>query len=309
MTTTATERDPLAVGTEFPTRKVRVTDEYLGRYIEGIRAEDNPWYLTDSPYGGPRLPACMFFYEPSDFADAKSGRKLRHHGEDRMPFNSGIEWWFYGPGEPGKTFTLDQRVIDRWLKRGREWAIFEMRCKDDTGRLLAKCAFKESWAEPPVYDPPLRVEEGKSGELAADGSGELLGSLSRLYTFEMSAAFCRPNRDFHTDRELARANGFADVVLSGPQFTCQVAELMTRIFGRGFYEGGHLKLNFLKPVLAGETIDARVNVIERVKDDDGVERVKVAVTCTNDEGVTTAGGIASARVIREDYSPGFRSAA
>src|SRR5690606_40715062 len=97
----------------------------------------------------PTLPACIFFYEPSDFADPESGRKLRYHAEDRMPFNSGIEWWFHGPGEPGGTFTLDQRVTDRWLKRGREWAIFEMTCRDAAGKTLALCAFKESWAEPP----------------------------------------------------------------------------------------------------------------------------------------------------------------
>lgn len=309
MTATTAERDPLAIGTTYPQRRVEVTQEYLGRYIEGIRAEDNPWYSVDSPYGGPVLPASIFFYEPSNFEDPRTGTQIRHHGMDRAPFNSGAEWHFFAPGRPGEVFTLDQRVTDRWLKRGREWVIFEMSTRDAAGTLLATCAFKESWAEPPAYETPLRVQEGKSGELDADRSGELLGTLSRLYTFEMSAAFCRPHRDFHTDREMARAQGFPDVVISGPQFTCQMAELMTRIFGRGFYEGGHLKVNFLKPVLAGETITARATLLKRSAGSDGQERVEVAIWCENEKGETTAGGVAGARLVAEDYAPGIRSAA
>src|SRR5690606_1687459 len=100
-----------------------------------------------------------------------------------------------------------------------------------------------------------------------------------------------------------------DVVLSGPQFTAQMAELMTRIFGRGFYEGGYLKVNFLKPVLAGETITARVTLTGRDRGQDGQERIEVAIWCENEKGETTAGGIASARLVAEDYTSGVESVA
>ena len=297
-------KDPLALGTVFPPRAVAIDDEYLGRYLDGIGARDNLWYVASSPYGRPICPATIFFYEPSNFLIAEGSYALRHHDIGRNPFNSGAEWRSFRPAFAGETITLEQSVAGRWLNRGREWAIFELTARNGDGEILSSCRFKESWASPPDYEPALEVRSGRSGDLAVSRDGALLGTSRIGYTFEMSVAFCRPEKDFHTDRELARVQGFPDVVLSGPQFCCQMAELMTRIFGRGFIEGGSINVNMLRPVLAGETITAHARDAGHVQDADGATLHKVAIWCENEKGETTAGGVATARMVAEDYRPG-----
>lgn len=297
--------DSLAVGTVFPPRSVVVDDEYLGRYLEGIKAHDNGWYTASSPYGHPICPATIFFYEPSNFVVTGRSYQLRQHDLHRNPFNSGAEWRSFRPIRPRNVVTLEQRVVERWLNRGREWAIFELSARDANDDLLSVCRFKESWANPPDYRPPLKERSGKSSELNISRDGTLIGVSRILFTFEMSVAFCRPARDFHTDRELAKVQGFPDVVLSGPQFVCQMAELMTRIFGTGFIEGGSINVNILRPVLAGEAITAYARDAGCAVEADGTIRQTVAIWCENEKGETTAGGVASAKVIEADYRPGI----
>lgn len=280
--------DPLPVNRILGVREYIVTNEQLERYLVGIKAHSNRWYTEDSPYGGPVCPASILFYEPMHFPGP------RQYRADASPYNSGAAWEFSRPIRRGQALTLREKVADRWIKRGREYAVFQMDALDTHGRVVARCDFKESWDAPPNYEPPLPNRDHEPGSLKIEPSGRELGRLSRLFTFEMSSAFCRPERNLHTSREMARARGFSDVVIAGPQFVCQMSELMTRMFGRGYYEGGKLAVNFLRPVLAGELITARAVEHTRRDDGGGQKRAEVVIWCENAAGQKTAAGIASA---------------
>ena len=290
MTTAERTRDPIPVDMPLGERTFEIDEQQMRRYIEGIGA-DNPWYTQDSPYGGPVAPAAILFYEPMRFPASQS------YGRDRPVFNARAEWEFYRPARPGQMVTLRSKVADRWIKRGREYASFEMEARDAAGELLSVGRFTNTWDNPPAYDPPLPVRDNEPKGPTVEATGRELGSLSRLFTFEMSVALAGPAQNFHTDREMARQRGFADVVIAGPQFVCQMSELMTQIFGRGFYEGGRLRVNFLKPVLAGQRITARVAEGPRTGEPDGVERMEVAIWYENEAGQKTAAGTASARLL------------
>ncbi|HEX2173036.1 MAG TPA: hypothetical protein VHL09_11405 [Dehalococcoidia bacterium] len=282
-------RDPIPAGTALGERSFSITEEQMSRYIEGIAA-NNAWYTQDSPYGGPVCPAAILFYEPMRFPASQA------YGRDRPVFNARAEWEFCAPTRPGQQLTLRSKVSDRWVKRGREYATFEMEALDESGKVVCIGRFTNTWDSPPAYDPPLPSRDNEPRVPPIEANGAELGSLTRTITFDMSVALAGPARNFHTDREMARARGFSDVVIAGPQFVCQMAELMTQIFGRGFYEGGKLRVNFLRPVLAGETITARAVENRRTRDGDGVERMEVAIWCENEAGQQTAAGVASARL-------------
>lgn len=290
MTTSERTRDPIPAGTPLGERKFTIDDTQMHRYIEGIGAK-NSWYSGESPYGGTVAPAAILFYEPMRFPASQA------YGQGRPVFNARAEWEFCAPMRPGQTVTLRSQVSDRWLKRGREYATFEMEALDDSGKVLCIGRFTNTWDNPPAFDPPLSNRDNEPKSPPVDATGAELGSLSRLFTFEMSVALAGPAQNFHTDRQMAKDRGFSDVVIAGPQFVSQMSELMTLIFGRGFYEGGRLRVNFLKPVLAGETITVRAVENRRTRDGDGVERLEVAIWCENEDGQQTAAGIASARLI------------
>lgn len=290
MSTTEQLRDPIAAGTVLGERGFTIDDEQLERYAGGIDVQ-NPWYTKDSPYGGPVCPAAILFYEPMRFPASQA------YGRDRPIFNARAEWEFCAPARPGQRLTLRSKVSDRWIKRGREYATFEMEALDEAGKMVSVGRFTNTWESPPAYDPPLPSRDNDPKSPPADGDGAELGTLTRTYTFEMSVAGAGPAKNFHTDRQMARDRGFDDVVIAGPQFVCQMSELMTRIFGRGWYEGGKLRVNFLRPVIAGETIAARAVENRRVRDGDGVERLEVAIWCENQAGQQTAAGTASARLV------------
>jgi acyl dehydratase len=296
MTTAERRKDPIAVGTILGEREFVVGEEQLTRYVEGIDVR-NPWYAEDSPYGGPVCPASILFYEPMRFPASQE------YGRDRPIFNARGEWEFCAPARPGQRLTLRSKVADRWIKRGREYASFEMEVRDETGKLLCVGRIINTWDDPPAYDPPLPSRDNEPRTPPAEGDGAELGTMTRTYTFEMSVAGAGPAINFHTDRQIARDRGFDDVVIAGPQFVCQMSELMTRIFGRGWYEGGKLRVNFLRPVIAGEAITARVVESRRTRDGDGVERMEVAIWCENEAGQQTAAGTASARLVEGEPAP------
>ena len=78
---------------------------------------------------------------------------------------------------------------------------------------------------------------------------------------------------------------------------------MTRIFGRGFYKGGILRVNYLRPVLVNKRISARVLEDIRSQDQDGVTRVIAAIWCQNELRQKIACGIATARLV--DGEPAY----
>jgi acyl dehydratase len=258
------------------------------RYIAALDVNDNEWYSGDSPYGGPISPAALLVYEPMSFPGP------RQYRTDAQPFTTGVEWSFISPLHVGQVVKLRQRVSDRWIKREREHVIFEMEVLDSDGGIATLLKYKESWANPPLYDPPLPNRDGER-YLRPEGTGDILGELSRQLTFEMSRAFCGLEVNFHTDRALAQARGYPDVVIAGPQIICLISELATRVFGAGYFKGGKLSVNLLRPVLAGEALVVKAARHREVADA-GRKRLEAVIWCENGAGEKVAAGLASSFV-------------
>src|SRR5581483_1686924 len=78
--------------------------------------------------------------------------------------------------------------------------------------------------------------------------GRDLEPLAKQITQEMCDAFSGPQRNYHNDRELARALGFPDIVVQGMMSICFASELMTRSFGLGWLCGGKLDVSLVSVV-------------------------------------------------------------
>ncbi|MSO93533.1 MAG: hypothetical protein EXQ86_09075 [Rhodospirillales bacterium] len=63
-----------------------------------------------------------------------------------------------------------------------------------------------------------------------------------------------PERNPHTDAALARAAGFSTPVVSGQQAEGDLVRLMMGLFGPRWTTSGTLKVKFIRPLIAGDTV-------------------------------------------------------
>ena len=101
----------------------------------------------------------------------------------------------------------------------------------------------------------------------------------------------RPN-SIHTDEAWARKKGFRTTLAQGMMSTAYVSEMMTRLLGRGFIQGGTMSVAFIKPVYAGDRLTVH-GVVKEMRPESGGTRVVVDVWCENQHGEKTAAGQAS----------------
>ena len=109
----------------------------------------------------------------------------------------------------------------------------------------------------------------------------------------MCEAFSGPSRNYHTDREMARALGFPDIVVQGMMSVCFVSELMTLRFGAGWHHGGKLDVRLVNVVWPGDAITTTGQVREVVPEGRR-RRVVLDVWCEKADGTVTIIGTASA---------------
>src|SRR5215470_13643558 len=87
-------------------------------------------------------------------------------------------------------------------------------------------------------------------------------------------------RSIHTDEGWARAKGFRTTLAQGMMSTAYVSEMMTKLLGAGFVEGGTMSMAFVKPVYAGDRLTVR-GVVKEVRPEGAGSRVVVDVWVEN----------------------------
>lgn len=99
-------------------------------------------------------------------------------------------------------------------------------------------------------------------------------------------------RSIHTDEAWAHQKGFRTTLAQGMMSTAYASELMTKLLGAGFLQGGTLSMAFIKPVYAGDRLTVH-GVVKETRPEGGRTRVVVEVWCQNQHGDKTAVGTAS----------------
>jgi acyl dehydratase len=202
-------------------------------------------------------------------------------------------------------------VVERYVKRNREYVVDEVVITDADGRWLQRSRTHQSFMmEPPVSSPANTAVSGGGQEgafvvdkdreqrsqrkfVAGEGAGPELPAVEKTITIEMCQAFSGPHRSYHTDREMAQAMGFPDIVVQGMMSVCFLSELMTRSFGAGWLCGGKLNVNLVNVVWPNDRLSVRGKVREEIPEGSKT-RVHVDIWCEKPDGVKTIVGTASA---------------
>jgi len=280
--------DEVYVGRDVGGRTVVVSAADVERYEAGT-GDRHPWYHGDSPLGRALAPALLFHSEVY--------RDLGWYLPNIIGnLHAKQEWEVFAPFHVGETVRTRSTVVARYRKRNRDYVVNEVLLTDADGRWLQRSRTHQSFLldEPGdeiVVDKDRERRADRRFEVAADG--EALSPISRAVSLTMCEAFSGPAKNYHTDREMARALGFPDVVVQGMLSICFISELMTHAFGVGWFCGGQLAVNLVNVLWGGEVVDTQGRI--RTQTPEGRHtRVHVDVWCEKADGTKTIVGTASA---------------
>ena len=258
------------------------------RYGAGT-GDRHPWYRGDSPFGGAVAPALLYHSEVY--------RDLGWYLPNLIGnLHAKQEWDLFAPIAVGQTVRTRSTVVGRYRKRDRDYIVNEVLVTDMDGHWLQRSRTHQSFL---IDDPTAAMVVDKQRERRADrrfdvaDGGEALAPITRPVTVAMCEAFSGPVRNYHTDREMARALGFPDIVVQGMLSICFISELMTHAFGAGWFCGGQLAVNLVNVLWAEETVHTRGRIREEVPEGRHA-RVRADVWCEKADGTKTVVGTASA---------------
>ncbi len=276
------------VGRDMGGRRTTPDAADIARFGDGT-GDRHPWYSGPSLFGGPVAPALLFHSEVY--------RDLGWYLPNLIGnLHARQEWDLFAPLRIGTPVRTRATIVGRYRKRGRDYIVNEVLVTDDDGRWLQRSRTHQSFlADLPndalVMDKQRERQPARRFEIAPGGAP--LAPFRRVVSLEMCEAFSGPVKNYHTDREMARALGFPDVVVQGMLAICLLSELMTHEFGVGWLRGGQLAVNLVNVLWGGEALTVSGQVRDEVAE--GCQRrVHVDVSCTKDDGTTTVIGSASA---------------
>jgi acyl dehydratase len=284
----------------FGTNEVHVGRDYGGfealidrtaveNYIAGT-GDTNPAYLGDSPLGGPIAPALILhsavfrtqaWYLPNIFGNLHARQ----------------EWQGFAPIRLGDRLHTRSVIIDRYLKRDREYVVNECLILNAEGQVVQRSRTHQSFliAEGSAgyaIDRDREKSTTRSFKVGERGR-EAIAAPMRTISQAMCMAFSGPSLNYHTDRAAAIKLGFPEIVVQGMYSVCLIAEMMTRRFGLGFIVGGRFDLRLVNVLWAEETTGAHGRIIERHPEGSRT-RAEVEVWAEKADGTKTIVGTASA---------------
>lgn len=288
------------VGRDMGGRDHVVTPELVARYQEGTDDRTDAHLPVSAPAIAPALLfhsevyADLSWYLPNIIGNLHAKQ----------------EWELFHPMRVGERVRTRSTVVERYLKRNREYVVNEVLITDPAGRWLQRSRTHQSFLreDAPAAGSELAGGTSSGGGFVVDkqrekqgdrrfeigaGTGPELEPRAKTITVAMCQAFSGPHRNYHTDREMARAMGFPDIVVQGMMSVCFVSELMTRSFGEGWFHGGKLNVSLVNVVWPDDQLAVRGKVREEVREG-AHTRVVCDVWCEKKDGVKTVVGMASA---------------
>jgi len=210
------------------------------------------------------------------------------------------------PPRLGKKVTVTGKHVDKYVKRGLPYRVFEGEVVDEDG-----VVYLRSRAHETLGAPSIGMAKGAPADPFLDNVPTLVSDMLTPWVYEkipigaQVTPMCKPitleqmvvfsgagRKSFHTDVEFATSLGLPNPIAQGMMSGCYISELMTRFFGWGWRMGGRMSVYFIKAVYAGDVLYVSGTVKEKVPEGDAT-RVVLDVWCENQSGKKTTVGTAS----------------
>lgn len=278
----------VAVGMDLGGREYAVTQEMVDRYIEGTDGRGRP-----SDFTAAKAPAPALLFHSEVYRD------LSWYLPNLIGnLHAAQEWEIFRPFHVGDRVRTHSTVVERYVRRNREYVVNEVLLTAADGAWLQRSRTHQSFLMSAggegsyVVDKEREKRPERRFEVGG-GDGPTLEGAEKTITLAMCQAFSGPHRNYHTDREMAQALGFPDVVVQGMMSVCFIAEIMTRNFGAGWFHGGKLNVKLVNVVWPDDTLRICGRVREQTPEGRRT-RIHADVWCEKKDGVKTVVGSASA---------------
>jgi len=284
-----TGTDDVYVGRDYGARQTDVTPDLVRHYAESV-GDQNPWYFGDSPFGGPVAPGLVLhsevyrdlsWYLPNIYGNLHTKQ----------------EWELFHPIMVGDTVTTRSLIVDRYIKRDREYVVKEVTCFGPDGRILHRGRTHQSFlldtGQGAVVDKEREKRSDRRFDTGVQEPLEEIPSITKEITLEMCQKFSGPAKNYHNDVEEARKLGFPDIVVQGMMSLCFLSQMMTERFGAGWYVGGRMSANLVNVLWQKEQVTCRGHVTALAAEG-AAQRAHLQVWCEKPDGAKVVVGSASA---------------
>ncbi len=282
----------IPVGLDLGTHEYEITPELVADYAEALN-DHNAWYTGSSPFGEPVAPALILHSE------------IYRYGGWYLPniygnLHARQEWDLFAPLMVGEAVSTRSTIIDRYLKRGRDYVVNEVQLYGNAGRLLARGRTHQSFLietdkDKPAVDKNREKSAKRRFEIGEGDIEEAIPPLEKAVSIEMCKAFS-PGTNYHNDVEQAKKLGFPDIVVQGMMPVCFLSELMTRRFGEGWYAGGRMAINLVNVLWGADGGATCRGVIREFTPEGERKRAHCEIWVEKEDGTKIIVGTASAVV-------------
>jgi acyl dehydratase len=288
----ASGKDNVYVGMDCGRREYVISPEMVQAYATAIQ-DHNPWYSGPSPFGGAVAPALI---RHSEMYIDRCWYLPNLHGN----LHAKQEWELFAPIMVGEHLSAHSLVVDRYIKRGRDYVVNEVLFLGDDGRVRVRSRTHQSFllessGSGIVVGQEREKESGRRFEVGKGPVRETLTPIRKEVDLVMCQRFSGPGKNYHTDREEAIKLGFPEIVVQGMMSICFLSELMTRRFGQGWYCGGKMVVNLVNVLWEGETVTTH-GVMKECTPEGSRQRAHLEVWCQKGDGTVITVGSASAVV-------------
>jgi acyl dehydratase len=286
------EKDTVYVGLDCDRREYVITPQLVQNYADAVQ-DHNTWYFGPSPFGGAVAPALL---RHSEVYVDRRWYLPNLYGN----LHAKQEWELFAPIMVGELIFAHSLVVDRYIKRNRDYVVNEALLIGADGRVRVRSRAHQSFlldtsTSGTVVGKEREKETGRRFEVGKGAILETLTPIEKHIDLTMCQRFSGPGKNYHTDREEARKLGFPEIVVQGMMSICFLSELMTRRFGEGWYCGGKMIVNLVNVLWEGETVTTH-GVIKEFMPEGSRQRAHVEVWCQKADGTVVTVGSASAVV-------------
>lgn len=304
------EYEDIVVGSDLGQYRLLVSPGWaLLRFIEPTD-DYHPWYQQDSPFGGPILPPwgltrqVLALVGVQQLFRSLGGAPVIHARQELELKN---------PLRVSKKVVVRGRLANKYIRRGKEYVIFEALSVDEDGVEILQSRGIYCWPAPGIpLEPPGSAarerpeakapvaSEAKGVAPSAEGAqvGQELPPVTKTLTLEASQAFSGwPDaKSYHTDEELAHQAGFPTVLAEGTLGAAYICQMCMRFLEEGWLRGGMLAVTHIGRIHPPMHLTARGRITEKVPEGDRT-RLMLEVWLEDEAGQKIQVGSASGLVL------------
>lgn len=283
----------IPVGLDLGGHEYEITPELVREYSDGVD-DHHAWYTGVSPFGGPAAPALILHSEVYKFG----GWYLPNVWGN---LHARQEFEQFAPIMAGDRVSTRSTIIDRYVKRGRDYVVNEVQVLSSDGRLLSRGRTHQSFLleterEGVAVDKEREKRSDRRFEVGAGEIVDEIAPLEKTVTLAMCQTFSGPAKNYHNDAEQAKKLGFPDIVVQGMMPVCFLSELMTRRFGEGWYAGGRMDVRLVNVLWGGDGSAIARGVVREYTPSGERRRANCEVWVEKRDGTKVIVGTASAVV-------------